>query len=93
MDQRVRARSSVERRPADNDEPERLVKPTRGVILFVDVDGERAATELLRMRDQAASVSSPSNRGLEEERLDGMRRQSEKPDRNIRHVGENPQLE
>ena len=75
---------------ADNHESERLVERARGVILFVDVDGERPAAELLCVLYQAATVPSPPIPRLEEQGPYRVRGQPEKPDRNVRAVGEHP---
>src|SRR5690349_6321328 len=45
------------------------------------------------MRDETATAALPSNRGLEEQRLDRVRGQTEKSEWNIRRVHQNPQLE
>ena len=85
------AASFVERRSADNHESERLVEGARGVILFVDVDGERPAAELLVRAEPGSGryLLAPIHR-FEEQSLDGVRGQPEKPDRNVRAVGEHP---
>ena len=75
---------------ADNHESERLVEGARGVILFVDVDGERPDAELLCVLNQAATVPLAPIHRFEEQSLDGVRGQPEKPDRNVRAVGEHP---
>src|SRR5262249_6967095 len=89
LEKRMRASCSIQRRSAHDDEPEPLVEADGFGFLFVHLDGECTAAELLRVRDQTAAASSPSLRRLEKQRLDRMLGQAEETNGRI-HVREHP---